>query len=196
MRILRYALISEGNSDKYTLEIICDRLASLVRKRVSIVNDLSLPINGSITKLAIKLRLELMDNEDVDFGVCLSDVDKGNYNEKIARLSSWIEGSNTRWYENFVIGAPDRNLEAWLLADENCVKNILGLDGSSPIPFGEEVDPKKRLTRLANEFGPESITPQQLHTQIASDMDIEIVRRRNNSFNKFADNFLRIIGLF
>lgn len=189
----KYALISEGVSDVYSIRIICQRLALLEGREIELDDDLSHPANGPITENMVKIRVKQFYSNDVIFGVCLSDTDKNKYNEKITSLNNMVRKAQPVWYDKIVIGSPCRNLEAWLLADEDCVKKQLSLDGAKALPFRSESDPKNRLLQLAAKYGDDSLTPQSLRKLLAEQMDLEIVAKKNNSFSKFKDNFLRVL---
>lgn len=190
---IEYALISEGVSDVYSIQIICQRLASLEDKEIRLNDELSRPANGPITENIVRLRVGQFSSNSVAFGVCLSDTDKNRYNEKMALLNGMVEKTDSAWHDRIAIGSPCRNLEAWLLADEDCVKKILSLDGAKALPFGSENDPKARLLRLAAQYGDDSLTPQGLRKQLAERINLEIVAKKNSSFAKFKDNFSRIL---
>ncbi|MBQ9019812.1 hypothetical protein IJ096_00570, partial [Candidatus Saccharibacteria bacterium] len=92
------------------------------------------------------------------------------------------------WLDRAVIGIPDRNLEAWLLSDQDTAKEILGIDASEPLPHKEVKDPKIRLLRLASERGNDSLTPSLLRIQIASQANLSTICKNSKSFQSFVDD--------
>lgn len=190
-----YVLIGEGTSDIYSLSILCERIADCCGESIKMIEEFSKPVNGPITKNIIKVRLNQIKNIDVDLLICIADTDRGNNSSKIHSLLRMIEDCEVAWASKTIVGSPDRNLEAWLLEDEDCVKRILSIDGTRPLPFRSD-DPKNRLVRLACQYGDDSINPKSLRIMLAKELNLGLVKRRSISFKRFMDEFHRILGAF
>lgn len=191
---LKYIIVGEGSSDIYSLEIICNRIAEEISVELEFDKRNSEPVTGPIGIDALKVRLMPTIFAERYIATCFSDVDANTFNGKIHKLKEWAQvarpdAADTR----IACGAPDRNLEAWLIADEDCVKNILGLPGDKSLPFPEEDDPKLKLERLVTEYGDDSLSLVNMRKKLAAQMNFRIVRQKNRSFKKFSEEFIRVL---
>lgn len=86
-----------------------------------------------------------------------------------------------------VVGVSIPHFEAWLIADEDAVKNVLYLDGSEPLPL-PELQPKDRLTSLYQNHYEGELSLSDVRAQLASTMDIGKIERSNSDFKLFVDD--------
>ena len=185
---LRIGILSEGSSDLSSLSIIVKRLIKKQGIEALIDNSLSKPVNGPISEKVIKLRTALFIRGRLDIGLYFSDADRQGFNKKKSFIRECIGRFDDSWLDRAVIGIPDRNLEAWLLSDQDTAKEILGIYASEPLHHKEVKDPKIRLLRLASERGNDSLTPSLLRIQIASQANLSTICKNSKSFQSFVDD--------
>ena len=190
----KYIIVSEGSSDVYSLRIICERIAIDKGKEIELDTHKSEPIRGPIGQTVVKIRLNPSAMTEDYLAICFSDTDASRFNDKNRTVKKWIEKARPDAIDRIACGTPERNLEAWLIGDEDCVKNLLNLPGDRPLPFNDETDPKRRLTRLVAEYGGDSMSLPRARKELAERMDFGTVARRNNSFKKFLEDFERILN--
>lgn len=178
-----YGILCEGDSDLYTLEIICRRIAEMHGREVRLDSSISEPVNGPVSKTNIKAKTRLFMANSVDFGVYVADFDKGTI-DKIRLFKESIEAVNTIWLEGAVIGVPNPHLEEWLIKDEDFIKNELGLNRSSPLPHPTE-SPKNRMKQLVSQNGPDELTVGEFRRIIAEGMSLDILINKSPSFSAF-----------
>ena len=89
-----------------------------------------------------------------------------------------------------VIGVSVPHFEAWLIADEDVVKSILGLPGSEPLPL-PNLQPKDRLTSLYQNHYEGTSSIADVRYQIASTMNLSQIERNKNDFNLFVSDIRR-----
>lgn len=196
-RNIAIGILSEGISDVSSLGIICNRLL-LDRHQieVSISNDLSKPTKGPISEKAIKIRTALFKEGEIDLAFYFADADKQGHNEKLNFIRNAICAYDSTWLDRAVIGVPDRNLEAWLLADQDTVKRVLDISASSPLPHDRISDPKERLLHLVSEYGNDALTPSVLRLKMAKIANLEKIERQSNSFRAFCDELSSKVARF
>lgn len=180
-------ILSEGVSDIASLEEICHRLLVRLGITATVAEKLSRPANGPISEKVIKLRTALFKKGDVDLAFYFADADKIGFNKKYNLIKGGIQGFDESWLDRSVIGVPDRNLEAWLLSDQNTVKRLLNLDAGEALPHGKIKDPKERFLRIVSEHGEDSLTPSAFRRKMAKEADLDEMARRSDSFKAFCD---------
>lgn len=196
MEKITYGILSEGDSDLSSLSILCGRIAKIKGIELELNIPLSKPANGPISDKVIRVRTEMFRKGGVQFAAYFADADKDGFHKKVKFIKDVIRDIDTSWLDRAVVGVPDRNLEAWLLEDQDMVKKILGIPGSLPLPHSEIKDPKEKLIRLVAEYGDEAMTPTSFRLELANKIDLNILKRKSNSFRAFYDDIMmRIVNL-
>jgi len=184
---ITYALLREGSSD-IALKTIVERYAQ-TRGHTLIFNEaLSKPFNGPLGEQTVKIRTRNnFDDSTVEMAFYFADRDKGEFN-KLESIENAIRSVNELYLAKSIIGIPDPHMEVWLLTDQNAVKAVFGLVGDRPVPHSD-VEPKKRLELLSNEFGSDELTPPEARKKLAETLDLGVVERNCPSFNNFIQHF-------
>lgn len=133
-------------------------------------------------------------SENVDLAVFCTDQDTDSHS-RITRLKEKIKNVNESFLEKVAIAVPIPHIEAWLLLQDSVIKNILGLDGSKPLPYENE-SPKTRFISLYNDSDEYTGSQQQLRIEIANKMDLNYCCRVDNNFEHFVQDLRRIVKLY
>lgn len=196
MRRLETGFLCEGTSDVSTLKILVERLLGEFGFEMSVVEELSNPTNGPISEKATKLRAKLFADAGIDIALFIADADKIGFSAKHERIKKWVTEATPFWAEHCIVGIPERNLEAWLLADQDTVKKMLKLDGGKSLPFASMKDPKERLIKLVAEFSDKFLLPAMFRVDIARKANLNTMRNNSNSFRAFSDELRNVLTLF
>jgi len=178
-----YGILCEGDSDLYTLEIICRRVAEIHDSEINLISDVSEPVNGPVSKANIKAKTRLFIANGANFGIYVADLDKGTI-DKSRLFKDSIEAVDTLWMEGAVIGVPNPHLEEWLIKDEDFIKNQLDLNRSSPLPHPAE-SPKNRMKQLVSQNGPDELTVGEFRKIVAEGMNLDTLISKSPSFSAF-----------
>jgi hypothetical protein len=184
---LRYGILSEGDSDLTALQIVIERITSELGHTLRLDSSASIPVSGPITPAGVKLRTDLFNSKGLDIGVYFADKDKETTGSKRTMIRDAIKASSEEWLERSAIGIPDPHMEAWMIADEDTLKNYLGIDGPESLPFGH-LDAKERVTNFASNYGPIDLTQMVLIRYMAENMDLRVVKNRSQSFQDFCSS--------
>jgi len=183
---LSYGLLCEGDSDLSALSIIIQRLGERLGHDLIISLDQSNPVSGPISKVSVKLRTTAFLQANLDLGFYLADNDKGEIG-KLQMIRTNVETVNQAWFNRSVIGIPDPHMEAWLIADQDTVKNYFGIPADQPLPFAGQ-QPKPRMSSLVSSYGEEQLTVGEFRRILASTMNIEHVIHHDSEFATFEGN--------
>lgn len=184
---ITYALLREGSSD-IALKTIVERYAQTRSVQLIFNEGLSKPFNGPLGEQTVKIRTRSnFDTNAVEIAFYFADKDKGDFN-KLESIQNAVKAVNELYLSRSIIGIPDPHMEVWLLADQNAVKAVFGLAGDQPIPH-DDVEPKKRLELLSNEYGSDELTPPEARKKLAEALDLSVVERNCPSFNNFIQHF-------
>lgn len=188
-----YGLLSEGDSDLLSLDIIIRRLGARIGHSFVQNSELSIPVSGPISKTNVRLRTYAFIEANLDLGFYLADDDRGNVDKK-QMITENIDHVNSRWVERSVIGIPQPHMEAWLIADQDTIKNYLGISSGKALPHSDQ-QPKSRLKSLVTEYGEEQLTLGELRKILADTMNIDIVMSRDSSFAAFESSIRSAINV-
>jgi len=128
----------------------------------------------------------------VDIGIYCTDQDKATDSRRRI-IEDKIRKTDEAFLLKSAIGVPVPHIEAWLIQQDSIVKNLLKIDGSSPLPHPELL-PKDRLTALYSESDSYARTPNELRIDIAEKLDIDQCCRNNSEFKHFIQDIRSIIS--
>lgn len=176
-------LLCEGTSDYSTVGLILlKRIAQSHGHEISLIDDLSIPVNGPISKAQVKLRTAEFHKRSVDIGIYLADQDDSSDNKQ-QNIESWISQKSPTRLDQSVIAIAHPHMEAWLLADENTVKHILSLSHTQALPH-PKMAPKPRLQMLVMDSSDAGLTVSEVRSLIASQADLSIVANKCSDFGR------------
>jgi len=128
----------------------------------------------------------------VDMGIYCTDQDEATDSRRLL-IKTKIERTDAAFALKAAIGVPVPHIEAWLIQQDSIVKNLLGIDGSIPLPHSE-LSPKDRLTALYSESDYYTRTRNDLRIDIAGRLDIDFCSRNNTEFKHFVQDIRSIIS--
>jgi len=130
-------------------------------------------------------------DSSVDMGIFCTDQDDSTVSRR-NYIRDKVKLTDAAFLQKAIIGVPNPHIEAWLLIQDSVVKNILGIDGSLPLPH-HELSPKDRLTALYSES--EYIKSRNdLRIEIAQGLDIDICCRKSSDFNAFVQDIRHVVS--
>lgn len=179
----------EGTTD-ISLQVLVERHAQARGFELSFDKDLSKPFNGPLSDVAVKIRTRKNFSQGaMDLAFYFADKDRGEFN-KFEHIRDAIKSVDNAYLLKSVIGIPDPHMEAWLLADEDIVKQIFGLPGDEPLPFPElEPQPKSRLQALTSQCGDTELTPPLARSRLAESCNLTTLEQKSASYRQFIRRF-------
>lgn len=145
LRSVRVGIAYEGGLDKSYASCLVRRL--MLEKGFEISDLDTIKANTVITKM-VPVYVTKFVAENRNIMIFLTDSDDG-INDK-HQIEGQIDTINPAHRLISAIGIPEPNMEGWVLADEDAVKNVLGYDGARPLPYAN-VKTKDRLKMLHSE---------------------------------------------
>ena len=128
----------------------------------------------------------------VDMGIYCTDQDEETDSRRRI-IYEKIEKTDAAFILKAAIGVPVPHIEAWLIQQDSIVKNLLGIDGSLPLPH-PELSPKDRLTALYSESDVYTRTRNELRIDIAERLNIDHCSKNNAEFKLFVQDIRSIIS--
>ena len=128
----------------------------------------------------------------VDMGIYCTDQDEATDSRRRI-IYEKIEKTDAAFILKAAIGVPVPHIEAWLIQQDSIVKNLLGIDGSLPLPH-PELPPKDRLTALYSESDAYTRTRNELRIDIAERLNIDHCSKNNAEFKLFVQDIRSIIS--
>lgn len=190
--IIKSGILCEGTSDYSIIGLILlDRLVARSNHKLDMVQSLSVPVNGPITREHVRLRTGMFIAQSISVGFYFADQDRCPYDKQL-KIKEWIEQKDENWINHSVIAVPKPHMEAWLLADEDTVKHILRLDATKPLPHPKK-EPKDRLMMLVKDSSDEGLTASEVRTQLAASMNLDIVISKMPEFRALDRRLSQVI---
>jgi hypothetical protein len=187
MKNLRVGIAFEGGDDG-------ELIAAIVRKALAPYGYTFEQFNpetpGTVILDFISAYVSRFIDMDVDIGIFCTDQDNSRESRRRC-IRERIESANATFLDKAVIGVPVPHIEAWLLAQDSVVKNILGIDGSVPLGHSD-LSPKDRLTALYAESKSYEGSRNDLRIEIARNLDIDICCRQSPDFESFIQDIRSI----
>ncbi len=188
MRKIQVGIAYEGSAD-------IDALKILIQK---ILNSCDLDFNldavypqtpGSGIIGYIPAYAKRFSDSGVDLPVYCTDQDKDKKSRRDIIISKLKESTPTM-VDISVVGVSVPHFEAWLIADEDAVKHVLGLKGSEALPL-PSLQAKDRLISLYQNYYEGAVSFADIRCQLAGRMNIGKVERSKGDFNLFVADIKR-----
>ncbi len=183
---VKVGLSCEGkNSDLPVLRILVKRLLDINEIDFEIKKEI--PAGSGIIGFARAHTEEFFEEADpVDIGIYLTDQDDPNANRK-KQVRDEIIKVNEVLANYTIIGVPDPHIEAWLIADQDLVKNIFGFRGEEKLPK-ENLKPKDRITYFQRNMTSNSILLYDAYERLANESNLKIIMDRCPEFADFSES--------
>lgn len=167
-------IVVEGVSDEGIIDGICDKL--FVKRKI-------LLMRGNNPKKAVRLINSIRMRMDFDKIIMLKDLH--NYREEFIR--NVFENIKNAIYDIAFYGIiVKKEIEAWLLADENIISKYAKCDVKIKIGNPEVIDyPAKFLDDIFRRCGKRYIKSYELGKKLAQLLDLEKAKRKCRSLNEF-----------
>lgn len=126
-----------------------------------------------------------------DFAIFATDVDGKAYKSK--KVRDFARDAQMRGCK-IIPACPSPTIEKWLLDENDAVKRALGIIGSVPLPFPHISAPKERLKNMISnrirEAREITKTIPDYYKEMAGDINVEALSRRNRSFKSFHNDLV------
>ena len=182
---MRIAIIAEGPIDFEVSEIFL--------RKVQIVSPTDQePVRLPLTQLPLRKHLKALSGrqgdplERVDKAIVLKDSGSSTCQQVVSGLQQQIAGAN--WPFPVKLGSAVREIESWLLADNQALSNITRLP-CNPIYNPESIqDPKQVLRNILERASPRQDYGLDKAREIADRMNLQIARSNCPSLDHFINS--------
>ncbi len=141
---------------------------------------------GIIKNVSAHTKLFFKSQDRVDIAFYVTDKDVKDGGRRMDKIKKKIRSIDPSLLDLCVVAIPDPHFEAWLMADENCVKGVFKFYGPKPIP-GKRLKPKTRLKQLYG-TSPEIYDPEyKVRMKLAGLLNIRRVERKCYCFKHFVE---------
>jgi hypothetical protein len=177
-------LIVEDNSDFETIQVLISRYLDIqsLKFKKSVGNGC-----GKMRRKALAYAKNL-SNRGCNMVILVHDLDRRNLKELRKDLQFFLNESVAEF--NFIC-IPNEEIEAWLLSDEEAIKEVFNLKQSiRPIHHPEKItSPKEHLEQLVYRGSNKSkrYINTQHNVKIAEKLELEIVASKCPSFKELLD---------
>ncbi len=175
---LKVGVAYEGQLDTQYITTLVSRI--LTEKGYGISELDIVQARTAITKYVPVYTRRFSDNGR-ELIVFLTDGDGGS-NTKTDIVDK-INSSKPELLPISAVGIAEPHLESWVIADEDSVKSIFGLDASRPLPYAQ-MKPKDRLISIHSSSSYDG-TLDDAKITIASSSNLQKVSRQCNDFSLF-----------
>lgn len=184
----------EGPNDIETVKILLNRIAGDVGIKIEILDENIFPSGGSIEPHLL-LTAKVFLRKNIDIGVYIGDQDKKEKNAK-SKFDSILKKESEVYSQMSVVAVANRNLEAWLVADQNNFKKQLKISDSTA-PLVSLDDPKECLHVYTSLQPPSEDNPgvKEVMHILSSTLNLSIVKRNSKDFRKFYEEFSKMLKL-
>lgn len=189
MREIHAGIAYEGGEDGEIIASIVRRIAE--EKNLTFDHFVSESPHTAIVEMA-GIYAKRFSKMNFDIGIFCTDQDKAP-KSRTSEIREKIQASAPEFLDKSAIGVPIPHIEAWLLLDEDLIKEIFNLNGSSPVPY-PEMSPKDRLTRLYSESPIDDELESEVRVRIAKRMNIRRCCQKDRSFNSFINEIRRALS--
>lgn len=180
-RFLKIGIAYEGPLDTQYVTTLVSRM--LTEKGYGISDLDIVQARTAITKFVPVYAKRFSDNNR-DLLVFLTDSDGGAHTRQ--GIIDKINSSKAELLPISVIGVAEPHLEGWVIADEDSVKSVFGLDASQPLPH-PLMKPKDRLISIHSSSDYDG-TLDDAKITIASNSNLQTISRRCNDFSLFVQS--------
>jgi len=188
MRKIHVGIAYEGSADIDALKIIIKRVLNL--QGLDFDPDAVYPQTpGSGIIGFVPVYAKRFTNSGVALPIYCTDQDKDKKSRRDVIIGK-LRDTVPEMLEVSVVGVSIPHFEAWLVADEDVVKNIIGLAGDKPLP-SDNLQPKDRLISLYQNHYDGNLSLSDIRSLLASNMDISKVERIKHDFGQFVDDIRR-----
>lgn len=176
---VKIALAFEGPAEIQTAEIFLTRLFDPLP---IIIVDSVFPHTGLIGY--IPTYLSRFSETDANIYIFFTDLDGDS---KRGKQIKKIMEQYPEFSQRTVFALSNPHFESWLIADQDIAKQVFGLPGEIPLPHESHL-PKRRLELLRRDMKEgEQKTIHDIRTELASQVNIEVLQRVCPDFKKFND---------
>ena len=184
---LSVGLAYEGERDKEPLLILVEKILGPLGFSYVITRSVT-PRTGIIGSVKLYLKV-FFSVERVDIAILVTDQDvaKG-VDDRKKHIRSIIQEVNSTYLNFCAIGVCIPHFEAWLVADQNNLKNIFSFPSEDPLP--DCSSPKRLIEELHKAMPIPKPTLHEVYNHLAEGVDIEILRKISSDFNLFADELI------
>lgn len=130
----------------------------------------------------VKLYTKKMFDDGAQIAVYCTDQDRCEDNIT-SRIKEKIKEINPLYLDLCAVGVPDPHFEAWLLADEDNIKNFFNLEGAEPLPY-PSFEPKKRLAKLQDSMDVK-ISIYEISDTLSKNCNLSKMKLHSPQFNNF-----------
>ena len=189
MRKIHVGIAYEGSADIDALKILVQRI--LNSHDLDFDPDAVYPQTPGTGIIGfIKVYAKKFADSQVVLPIYCTDQDKDKKSRRDIIIAKLSEHSPLA-AEMSVVGVSIPHFEAWLIADEDVVKSILGLDGDAALPLSAR-QPKDRLTSLYQHYYEGEVSFTDIRCLLANGMDIDRVARNVSDFRNFVEDIKRV----
>ncbi len=190
---MKIGLLYEGSLDEKPLQIIIKRILLEIKSDLQDINFVLKEAHGGIEGQIRIAAVLFYDTYGCDLAVFVSDTDgKDSKCKRIkALVSKYCKRINLS--SPYITGCPDPELEQWYLDEENAIKQIFSLSGSTRLPY-DQMTPKERLNRIIDDNNKDiTVTPREIYSEIAGILNLRKLYMSNTSFKTFYNAFKKIV---
>jgi len=187
--MIKVGVVYEGLRDTDAISILLKRI--LDSKGIQFEIQKIVPAHTGIIKFVKSYTRQFFLIDVLDVGIFLTDqdvcVDRDN---RRRHVKNEIKAVNPTYLNFSAVGVADPHFEQWLIADQDCVKKVLRLEGSSPLPF-PGLKPKLRLEKLRSLMSLPQLTRNELYINLSTELDIQSLKDTCPDFRLFVNELIR-----
>ncbi|MGD8373759.1 MAG: hypothetical protein PVI21_02770 [Candidatus Woesebacteria bacterium] len=192
MRKIHVGIAYEGSADIDALKIIVRRILNICD--LDFEPDTVHPETpGSGIIGYIEAYAQRFTDADVALPIYCTDQDKDKKSRREIIIAK-LKKATPNTVDVSAIGVSIPHFEAWLITDEDAVKNTIGLPGGEPLPLSN-LQPKDRLISLYQNYYEGDLSVADIRCRLASIMDLGQVQRNKDDFNHFVNDIKRAANI-
>lgn len=174
---VKLGIAYEGGLDTAYVRALIERI--LTEKGFSIIGEPDLVKPDTAIVKYVPAFVDDFRQNSIDLMVFVTDKDEEP--DRRDQIREAIKKVNPGLLDFSAIGVPSPHMEQWILADDTAVKNVYGLRGSDPLPFGE-LKPKEQLMSIHKTSSFEG-TFDDAKVRIAQECNFSIICSKAPEFN-------------
>lgn len=186
-QFLRIGIAYEGQLDTQYVTTLVSRILT---EKLYGISDLDIVRAGTAITKYVPVYTVRFSNNNRQLVVFLTDSDGGSNTRQ--DIVDKIISSKPELQPISAIGIAEPHLESWVIADEDAVKAVFGLDASRPLPHSS-MKPKDRLISIYSNSNYEGALDDAKIT-IASKSNLQAMSRKCSDFAQFMQSVNDVIN--